>query len=348
MQNSTYFLAQTADMEGPFMLMGIIGIIAFASMFFYFIPIKLWIACLMTGTKVGLIDMIGMRLRRVVPHQIVNPLIAATQARVPGTRQQLESHYLAGGNVWMVVQAMISASKAKIELSVDQACAIDLAGRNVLEAVRMSVEPRVIDCPNPDGPRQTIDAVAKDGIQLRAKARVTVRANLDQLIGGATEETIIARVGEGIVSSIGSAASHKDVLENPDMVSKTVLAKGLDSGTAFSILSIDIADIDVGTNIGAKLQIDQADADKQIAQAKAEERRAMAVAVEQEMVAKEQEMRAHVVEAEAEIPRAISESFRSGNLGIMDFYNMKNVMADTDMRSSISKGYDDKGDKTPQ
>ncbi len=314
--------------------------VVFLLIFFWLFPIKLWIAAKMTRTPVGMIDMITMRFRRVAPSMIVNPLITAVMARVAVTRIQLESHYLAGGNVWKVVGAMISAQKAKIELTIDQACAIDLAGRDVLEAVKMSVEPRVIDCPNPEGGKRTIDAVAKDGIQLRAKARVTVRANIERLIGGATEETIIARVGEGIVSAIGSADSHKKVLENPDMISKAVLSKGLDSGTAFSILSIDIADVDVGTNIGAKLQIDQAEADKQIAQAKAEQRRAMAVAAEQEMRAKEQEMRAKVVEAEAEVPKAMAEAFRKGHMGIMDYYNMKNVVADTDMRSSISKGYD--------
>ncbi len=327
-------------------ILAVVGIIVFLWLFFWLIPVKLWIAAKFTRTPVGILDMVGMRLRRISPYLVVNPLIAAVQAQVSVRRLQLESHYLAGGNVWMVVQAMISADKAKIELTPDQACAIDLAGRNVLEAVKMSVEPRVIDCPNPEGGKSTIDAVAKDGIQLRAKARVTVRANLERLVGGATEETIIARVGEGIVSAIGSAETHKAVLENPDMISKAVLKKGLDSGTAFSILSIDIADVDVGENIGAKLQIDQAEADKQIAQAKAEQRRAMAVAAEQEMKAREQEMRAKVVEAEAEVPKAMAEAFRQGNLGIMDYYNMKNVMADTDMRSSISKGYEDpeKGD----
>ncbi|HUT24810.1 MAG TPA: flotillin-like protein FloA [Sumerlaeia bacterium] len=328
--------------------LGVALIILFLWLFLWLIPVKLWIAAKLTRTPVGLVDMIGMRFRRVAPSLIVNPMIAAVQARVPATRMQLESHYLAGGNVWMVVQALISSQKARIDLSVDQACAIDLAGRNVLEAVKMSVEPRVIDCPNPAGGRSTIDAVAKDGIQLRAKARVTVRANLERLVGGATEETIIARVGEGIVSSIGSANSHKEVLENPDRISKAVLARGLDSGTAFSILSIDIADIDVGQNIGAKLQIDQAEADKQIAQARAEQRRAMAVAAEQEMKAREQEMRAKVVEAEAQVPLAMAEAFRLGHLGIMDYYKMKNIVADTDMRSSISKGYEEEsGPKGP-
>jgi uncharacterized protein YqfA (UPF0365 family) len=328
----------------------VVVIIVMLWLLIWLIPIKLWIAAKTTKTPVGLIDMIGMRFRRVPPSTVVNSLINGVQARVPVSRRLLESHYLAGGNVYKVVQAMISAAKAKIELTADQACAIDLAGRDVLEAVRMSVEPRVIDCPNPESGKRTIDAVAKDGIQLRAKARVTVRANLDRLIGGATEETIIARVGEGIVSAIGSAETHKAVLENPDMISRAVLAKGLDSGTAFSILSIDIADIDVGTNIGAKLQIDQAEADKQIAQALAEQRRAMAVAVEQENKAREQEMRAMVVEAEAEVPKAMAEAFRKGLLGVMDYYTMRNVEADTGMRSSISKGYQDepKGGDAPQ
>ena len=323
----------------PLIVVGLI--VVFLWLFLWLIPVKLWIAAKTTRTPVGLIDMIGMRLRRVSPGTVVNPLIMGVQARVPISRLQLEAHYLAGGNVYKVVQAMISAAKAKIELNADQACAIDLAGRDVLEAVKMSVEPRVIDCPTAVAGKSTIDAVAKDGIQLRAKARVTVRANLERLIGGATEETIIARVGEGIVSAIGSANTHKAVLENPDMISRAVLSKGLDSGTAFSILSIDIADVDVGTNIGAKLQIDQAEADKQIAQARAEERRAMAVAAEQENKAREQEMRAKVVEAEAEVPKAMAEAFRKGHLGIMDYYNLKNVVADTEMRSSISKGYED-------
>jgi uncharacterized protein YqfA (UPF0365 family) len=345
--NTGIAVAAQDDTSIPLAIGIVVGIIIFLWMFFWLVPVKLWLAAKFTRTPVGLVDMIAMRLRRISPYQIVNPLIAAVQARVNVSRAQLEAHYLAGGNVWMVVQAMISAAKAQIELQPDQACAIDLAGRNVLEAVKMSVEPRVIDCPNPISGKTTIDAVAKDGIQLRAKARVTVRADLERLVGGATEETIIARVGEGIVSAIGSAVTHKAVLENPDLISKAVLKKGLDSGTAFSILSIDIADVDVGENIGAKLQIDQAEADKQIAQAKAEQRRAMAVAAEQEMKAREQEMRAKVVEAEAEVPKAMAEAFRKGNMGVLDYYNMRNVMADTDMRSSISKGYEEppKGQK---
>ena len=303
----------------------------------YMVPIRLYLAAVFAKTDISLGSLIGMRFRRIPPASIVDPMIAATQAGVPVERTALEGHYLAGGNVGHVVNALISADKASIPLSYKDATAIDLAGRDILEAVRMSVTPRVIDCPVAGGGRATIDAVAKDGIQLRAKARVTVRANLPQLVGGATEETIIARVGEGIVTTIGSAASHKVVLENPDMISKNVLSKGLDSGTAFEILSIDIADIDVGSNIGAKLQIDQAEADKQIAQAKAEERRALAVAREQEMKALEQEMRAKVVEAEAAIPQAMADSFRSGNIGIMDYYRMRNIQADTEMREGIGK-----------
>lgn len=303
----------------------------------WFVPVRLWVAAHAADVPISIMSLIAMRLRRVPPAEIINPLIAARQAGINVRREGLEAHYLAGGNVYNVVRALISADKAKIALTFDQAAAIDLAGRNVAEAVHMSVQPKVIDCPQAGRGRDTIDAVAKDGIQLRAKARVTVRANLERLVGGATEETIIARVGEGIVTTIGSAESHKAVLENPDLISKNVLRKGLDAGTAFEILSIDIADIDVGTNIGASLQIDQANADKQIAQAKAEERRALAVALEQEMRAREQEMRAKVVEAEAQIPLAIAEAFRSGRLGVMDYYNMKNVQADTAMREGIAK-----------
>lgn len=317
-----------------------IGIIILMSLFFYFVPVRLYIAARFSGVSVSLFSLIGMRLRRIPPTDIVNPLINASQAGVNVTRDQLESLWLSGGNVALVVDALIAAEKANIPLTYDRARAIDLAGRNVLEAVQMSVHPRVIDCPNPSGGRSTIDAVAKDGIQLKAKARVTVRANIDRLIGGATEETIVARVGEGIVTTIGSATSHKEVLENPDMISKRVLERGLDSGTAFEILSIDIADIDVGANIGAKLQIDQAEADKQIAQAKAEERRALAIAREQEMRALEQEMRSKVVESEADVPRAMAEAFRKGQFGIMDYYKMENVKADTSMRSNIAENRD--------
>jgi uncharacterized protein YqfA (UPF0365 family) len=288
----------------------------------YLVPIPLWIAAWASGAYVGLFTLIGMRLRRIPPNTVITARISAVKAGLALSVNDLEAHFLAGGNVVRLVNAMISADKANIPLPFQRAAAIDLAGRNVLEAVQMSVLPKVIETPK-------IAAVAKDGIQLIVVSRVTVRTNIDRLVGGAGEETIIARVGEGMVSTIGSAVSHKNVLENPDHISKHILSKGLDAGTAYEILSIDIADVDVGANIGAKLQIDQADADKQIAQAKAEERRAMAVALEQEM-------RARVVEAEAEVPRAMAEAFRSGNLGIMDYYKMKNVQADTAMRDAIA------------
>lgn len=304
--------------------------------FMYFVPLNLWITAVFSGVKVGLFQLVFMRIRKVPPRLIVESMITSTKAGLNLTTNDLETHYLAGGHVPSVIKALISADKANIALTFKQAAAIDLAGRDVFEAVQISVNPQVINTPN-------VAAVAQDGIQLIAKARVTLRANIAQLVGGAGEETILARVGEGIVTSIGSSASHKEVLENPDKISKLVLQKGLDAGTAFEILSIDIADIDVGTNIGAKLQIDQASADLKVAEAKAEERRAMAVAVEQEMKAKAQEARAKVIEAEAEIPKAIAEAFRSGNLGIMDYYKMKNVQADTDMRDSIaSSGKDAK------
>ena len=322
--------------SGIVVILFLFFIIVIFSALAYFVPLRLWIAARFSGVPVSLIALIAMRLRRIPPGDIVNPLINAVQAGLSITRQQLEQHWLAGGNVHLVVNALIAADKARIPLTFNQAVAIDLAGRNVFEAVRMSVEPKVIDCPDPAKGRATIDAVAKDGIQLKAKARVTVRANLNRLVGGATEETIIARVGEGIVTTIGSALSHKQVLENPDMISKRVLERGLDAGTAFEILSIDIADIDVGDNIGAKLQIDQANADKQIAQAKAEERRALAIAREQEMRAAEQEMRAKVVEAEAQIPTAIADAFRNGRLGVMDYYRLENIKSDTDMRNTIA------------
>jgi uncharacterized protein YqfA (UPF0365 family) len=294
----------------------------------YFIPMRLWIAAWASGAYVGLLTLIGMRLRRVPPATIVTARISAVKAGLTTiTVDDLEAHYLAGGNVVRVVNSLISADKANIEMPFKRAAAIDLAGRDVLEAVKMSVIPKVIETPR-------IAAVAKDGIQLIAVSRVTVRTNLDRLVGGAGEETIIARVGEGMVSTIGSSATHKDVLENPDHISKHILSRGLDAGTAYEILSIDIADVDVGENIGAKLQIDQANADKQIAQAKAEERRAMAVA-------QEQEMRARVVESEAEVPRAMAEAFRQGNLGILDYYRMRNVQADTDMRQSIARDPDE-------
>ncbi len=296
-----------------------------------FVPLGLWVSALAAGVKVGIFDLIGMRLRRVSPAKIVNPLIKAEKAGLDVKVSQLEAHYLAGGNVDRVVNALIAAERANIPLAFERACAIDLAGRDVLQAVQMSVNPKVIETP-------VVAAMAKDGIEVRSKARVTVRANIDRLVGGAGEETIVARVGEGIVTTVGSAETHKAVLENPDLISKTVLAKGLDTGTAFEILSIDIADVDVGRNIGAKLQADQAEADKQIAQAKAEERRAMAVAQEQERIAEIQAMRAKVVEAEAQVPLAMAEAFRNGNLGIMDYYKMMNVQADTKMREGISGG----------
>jgi uncharacterized protein YqfA (UPF0365 family) len=300
---------------------------------FWAVPVRLWIEAIFAGVKVGIGDLIGMRLRKVNPAAVVRPLIAATKAGLQLSTRPLEAHYLAGGHVDRVVKALISADKANLGLDFKQATAIDLAGRDVLEAVKVSVNPKVIDTPR-------VAAMAKDGIQLIATARVTIRANINRLVGGAGEDTILARVGEGIVSTIGSAQSHKAVLENPDAISKTVLAKGLDAGTAFEILSIDIADVDVGKNIGAELQTDQAEADKRIAQAKAEERRAMAIAAEQEMRARVQEMRAHVVEAEAQVPQAMAEAFRNGNLGIMDYARYRNVVADTDMRRAIAGGDD--------
>ena len=305
----------------------------------YFIPIGLWFTALLSGVRISLLQLILMRWRKVPPTVIVRSMIEAYKAGLATIqRDELEAHFLAGGHVEQVIHALVSASKANIDLSFKMATAIDLAGRDVLEAVQMSVNPQVINTP-------PVTAVAKDGIQLIAKARVTVRASIKQLVGGAGEETVLARVGEGIVSSIGSSKSHKEVLENPDNISKMVLEKGLDAGTAFEILSIDVADIDIGKNIGAVLQMDQANADKNIAQAKAEERRAMAVATEQEMKAKAQEARAKVIEAEVEIPLAMAEAFRSGNLGIMDYYKFKNIEADTSMRDSISKGTQHPGNK---
>lgn len=298
-------------------------------LFLYFVPVNLWITAIFSGVRVGLFDLVFMRIRKVPPRLIVESLITATKAGVGITTNELETHFLAGGHVPNVIRALISAHMANINLSFQQAAAIDLAGRDVFEAVQISVNPKVIDTPN-------VTAVAQDGIQLVAKARITVRVNISKLVGGAGEETILARVGEGIVTSIGSSQSHKEVLENPDKISKLVLQKGLDAGTAYEILSIDIADVDVGANIGAKLQIDQANADLKVAEAKAEERRAMAVAVEQEMKAKTQEAKSKLVEAEAQVPMAISEAFRSGNLGIMDYYKMQNIKADTDMRGSIA------------
>ncbi|MBU2556448.1 MAG: flotillin-like protein FloA [Bacteroidetes bacterium] len=317
-------------MEDLYVLIAIgLGALFLIWFLFYFIPVGLWFTALVSGVRISLLQLILMRWRKVPPSVIVNSMIAATKAGIHLERDDLEAHYLAGGRVQEVVNALISADKANMDLNFQTATAIDLAGRDVFEAVRMSVNPKVIDT-------KKVAAVAKDGIQLIALARVTVRANIRQLVGGAGEETILARVGEGIVSSIGSADSHKQVLENPDSISKVVLKKGLDSGTAFEILSIDIADIDIGKNIGAVLQMDQANADKNIAQAKAEERRAMAVAEEQEMRAKAQEARANVIQAEALIPQAIADAFKQGNLGIMDYYKFQNIQADTKMRDSIS------------
>ena len=305
--------------------------------FFFFYFLNVWVRALASRAHVSLWTLIGMKLRRVPPHLIVEALIRLRKAGISGIETDaLEAHYLAGGDVLNVVNALIAADKAGIGLNFQKAAAIDLAGRDVFDAVRVSVNPRVIDCPDPSKGRSTIDAVAKDGIQLKAKARVTVRANLDRLVGGATEETIIARVGEGIVTTIGSANSYKEVLENPDRISNVVLSKGLDSGTAFEILSIDIADVDVGQNVGAQLQADQAEADMRVAQAKAESRRAMAIAQEQEMKARVQEMQARVLEAQAQVPIALAAALREGNLGVLDYYRIENIKADTDMRNAIT------------
>jgi len=314
------------------------AIVLFFLILFSVIPIGLWISAVAAGVRVGLSSLVAMRLRRVPPNRIILPLIKADKAGIDVEQNQLEAHFLAGGNVDRVVDALIAADKARIHLPFDRAAAIDLAGRDVLDAVKVSVNPRVIQTPN-------VSAVAKDGIELIATARITVRANLERLVGGAGEETIIARVGEGIVSSIGSTKSFKDTLENPDTISKAVLAKGLDSGTAFEILSIDIADVNVGRNIGAQLQTDQAEADKRVAQAKAEERRAMAVAAEQENRAEVAAMRAKVVDAESEVPRAIAEAFQKGNLGVMDYYNLQNIQSDTSMRGSIGRAAGLEGDE---
>jgi uncharacterized protein YqfA (UPF0365 family) len=310
------------------LLIAIAAVIILLSILLTFVPVMLWVSALAAGVKISIFTLVGMRLRRVIPSRVVNPLIKALKAGLDVSINQLESHYLAGGNVDRVVNALIAAHRANIELTFERAAAIDLAGRDVLEAVQMSVNPKVIETP-------FIAGVAMNGIEVKAKARITVRANIDRLVGGAGEETIVARVGEGIISTIGSSDHHKKVLENPDMISQTVLNKGLDSGTAFEILSIDIADVDIGKNIGAELQTEQAEADKNIAQAKAEERRAMAVANEQEMIARVQEMRAKVVEAEADVPRAMGEALRSGNIGVMDYLNIQNLSADTDMRGAI-------------
>ena len=307
----------------------VIAIILVFIVFFSIIPFGLWISATASGVRIRIGTLIGMRFRRISPSRIVNPMIRATKAGLKLDMNKLEAHYLAGGSVDRVVDSLIAAQSAQIPLEFEQSRAIDLAGRDVLEAVKMSVNPKVIETP-------VVAAIAKDGIELRAKARVTVRANISRLVGGAGEETIIARVGEGIVTTVGSAPTHKEVLENPDLISRTVLSKGLDSGTAFEILSIDIADVDVGRNVGAQLQMDQAEADRRIAQAKAEERRAMAVAHEQEMIASVQEMRAKVVEAEAEVPKAMATALREGKLGVMDYYQMQNVISDTRMRESIA------------
>lgn len=323
-------LLQSSAMSiGTMAVIGVLGLV-FILVFLYFVPVNLWITAIFSGVKVGLFELVFMRIRKVPPRIVVDSMITATKAGLKVTTSELETHYLAGGNVPNVIRALISADKANISLEFKQATAIDLAGRDVFEAVQISVNPKVITTPK-------VAAVAADGIQLIAIARVTVRANIQQLVGGAGEDTILARVGEGIVTSIGSAGSHKEVLENPDKISKLVLSRGLDAGTAFEILSIDIADVDVGKNIGAELQTDQASADLKVAEAKAEERRAMAVAEEQEMKAKAQEAKAKVILAEAEIPKAMAEAFKSGNLGIMDYYKMKNIEADTGMRESIAK-----------
>jgi len=312
------------------LIIAVVGGIILLFVFLYFVPVNLWITARFSAVKVGLLELVFMRIRKVPPRIVVDAMITATKAGLELTTTDLETHYLAGGNVPTVIKALISADKANINLGFQQATAIDLAGRDVFEAVQISVNPKVITTPK-------VAAVAADGIQLIAVARVTVRANIQQLVGGAGEDTILARVGEGIVTSIGSAGTHKEVLENPDKISKLVLQRGLDAGTAFEILSIDIADVDVGANIGAQLQTDQAQADLKVAEAKAEERRAMAVAEEQEMKAKSQEARAKVIQAEAEIPLAVAEAFRSGNLGVMDYYKLENIQADTDMRESIAK-----------
>jgi uncharacterized protein YqfA (UPF0365 family) len=331
--------AANAMPQGILIVTGIIiAAIVVLAIILTFVPLGLWISALAAGVRIGIFNLIGMRLRRVVPSRIVNPLIKATKAGLNVSVDKLEAHYLAGGNVDRVVNALIAAQRANIPLEFERAAAIDLAGRDVLEAVQMSVNPKVIETPK-------VAAVAKDGIEVIVKARVTVRANIDRLVGGAGEETILARVGEGIVTTVGSSESHKEVLENPDSISQTVLNKSLHAGTAFEILSIDIADVDVGRNIGAQLLTDQAEADKRVSQAKAEERRAMAVAREQEMKAAVQEMRAKVVEAEAEVPKAMAAALREGKLGVLDYYNMRNIIADTQMRESISKMG---GNETPE
>jgi uncharacterized protein YqfA (UPF0365 family) len=331
-------LAQTLPISTiiTWVIIIVLGIISLVFIAFFWNFIGLWVRALVSGVYVGIWDLLGMTLRKINPNLVVNARIQASRAGLNISQNEMESHILAGGQLLNVINAMIAANKANIDLSWQNATAIDLAGRDIFDAIRTSVNPKVIDVPNAASGRSTIDAVAKNGIQLKVKAKVTVRTNIKRLVGGATEETIVARVGEGIVTAIGSAADHKDVLENPDHISKAVLAKGLDANTAFEILSIDIADVDVGDNIGAKLQAEQAEADKKRAQAEAEKRRAMAVAQEQEMMAKQAENRALVVLAEAEVPKAMAEAFRSGNMGIMDYYKMKNVQADTSMRETIA------------
>lgn len=316
--------------SGIIIVFAVVVALIILAVFLRFFPIGLWISALASGVHISIGTLVGMRVRRIQPHRLVYPLIKANKAGLDLTITKLETHFLAGGNVDRVINALIAAQRANIEMPFEKACAIDLAGRDVFQAVQMSVTPKVIETP-------VVAAIAKDGIELRAKARVTVRTNIDRLVGGSGEETVIARVGEGIVTTVGSAETHEQVLENPDMISRTVLNKGLDAGTAFEILSIDIADVDVGRNIGAQLQMDQAEADRRIAQAKAEERRAMAVAHEQEMKAAVQEMRAKVVEAEAEVPKAMAAALREGKLGVMDYYHMQNTIADTSMRESIAK-----------
>jgi uncharacterized protein YqfA (UPF0365 family) len=340
MTESVYLIAQSNEITRfiPLVVLGVVVVAVLIAVIFMGSFLRLWIQAIVSGARVSFLDLFGMTLRKINPYSVVDARIQATRAGLNISQAEMESHILARGNLMRVINAMVAANKANIDLSWQNATAIDLAGRDILEAVQTSVNPKVIDVPSAAMGRNTIDAVAKDGIQLKVKARVTVRTNIKSLVGGATEETIIARVGEGIVTAIGSAKDYKDVLENPDHISKAVLSKGLDANTAFMILSIDIADIDVGDNIGAKLQADQAESDKKRAQAEAEKRRAMAVAHEQEMVAKQAENRAVVVLAEAEIPKAMAEAFRSGNIGIMDYYKMKNVQADTSMRDSIASG----------
>ena len=327
---STDYGAPTSEAAILWIVFAVIIVLVLITVFLRFVPLGLWITSLAAGVHVSISSLIGMRLRRIQPKRLVEPLIKARKAGLDMTLPKLETHFLAGGNVDRVINALIAAQRSNIEMPFEKASAIDLAGRDVLQAVQMSVTPKVIETP-------VVAAIAKDGIELRAKARVTVRTNIERLVGGAGEETIIARVGEGIVTTVGSSETHKQVLENPDLISQTVLNKGLDAGTAYEILSIDIADVDVGRNIGAQLQMDQAEADRHIAQARAEERRAMAVAHEQEMKAAVQEMRARVVEAEAEVPRALAAALREGKLGVMEYYQMKNVMADTEMREGIAK-----------